>query len=189
MAAAPRRSVGTTPSLGQTGTVVFLASDLMLFAAFFAAYFFLRSVAATWPATDAELDIIRTGAFTVVLLASSATLQLGVGRFERAGDLASLRRWTAVTVLLGAVFLANQLVEYAQLDFGVESHAYGSAYFGLTGLHAVHVAAGLGLLGYLAARATPGRALGPETTTSLAYVWHLVDVVWIGVFVTVYLVR
>lgn len=183
------RHAGTGPSLGQTGTIVFLASDLMLFAGFFAAYFLLRSEASVWPAADVELDLPRAAIFTAVLLASSLTLQLGVTRFERSGDLTSLRRWSVVTAALGLAFLCNQLLEYAQLPFAADSHAYGSVYYGLTSLHAVHVAAGIGLLAYLAWRAAPGRALTEPVTSGVAYVWHLVDVVWVGVFATVFLIR
>jgi cytochrome c oxidase subunit III len=175
--------------LGQTGTVVFLASDLMLFSGFFAAYFFLRADATVWPPADVELDVTRAVVATAVLLASSVTLQVGIHRFERAGDLLALRRWTLVTALLGGLFLANQLLEYAQLPFGPSSHAYGSAYAGLTGLHAVHVAVGVALLVYLAVRATPVRSLTREVTAGLALVWHLVDLVWIGVFLTVFVIR
>lgn len=177
-------------SIASFGTTVFLASDLMVFAAFFAAWFLLRGNAAAWPPTDVHLETLRPALATLALVASSVTLVLGERRFH-AGDLAGLRRWLGLTIALGGAFLVNQFVEYAQLPWGIDSHVYGSAYWGLTGLHTAHVTAGVILLTLVAARSTrvkhPHRLAGWLAGTSAF--WHLVDAVWIAVFVTIWMVR
>jgi cytochrome c oxidase subunit 3 len=177
---------GTAPF----GVIVFLASDVMLFAAFFAAYFLLRSTNDPWPPPDVELEVVRAGLGTAVLVASSFTMIAS----ERAGEHGSvrmMRRWLLVTIALGVVFLANQLTEYATLGFGIDSHPYGSAYWGLTGLHALHVTAGVGAMGLLFVRTVRGRgptAIAPFTN-GVSLFWHLVDVVWIFVFATIWILQ
>ncbi len=171
--------------------MVFLASDLMLFAGVFAAYFLLRSSATTWPPTSVELDVRYTAVTTVLLIGSSGTLQIGLRSFERRGDVRALRRWTTVTLVLGTIFLANQIREFLTIDFFPSSHAYGSTYWFLTGFHAVHVAAGLVALVVILARTTAStfdRRDAPAAT-AIGYFWHFVDAVWAAVFVTLYLVR
>lgn len=172
------------------GMVVFLASDLMLFAPFFAAYFLLRGTTAEWPPPDVELDLARAAIATIVLVSSSFTLMaadraLALGRRRIAG------RYLLVTALLGAAFLANQLQEYAGLGFSADSHPYGSAFWLLTGLHGAHVAAGVAailLLFVRSVRAQRPVAVEPFAGAVSAY-WHVVDVVWIGVFGTIWVIR
>lgn len=172
------------------GMVVFLASDLMLFAPFFAAYFLLRGTTGDWPPADVELDVWRALAATVVLVASSFSLMaadraLALGRRRIAG------RYLLGTALLGLVFLVNQLDEYAGLEFSADSHPYGSTFWLLTGLHGAHVAAGVGALLMLFVRSVRARdlvAVEPFAGAVSAY-WHLVDVVWIGVFATIWVIR
>jgi cytochrome c oxidase subunit 3 len=171
------------------GVVVWLASELMFFSGLFAAWFTLRANAATgdWPPAGVELDVPRTAAATLVLLASSATMHLAVGAAKRV-DRRGAVRWLGVTALLGAVFLTNQAIEYGSLGFGIDDHAYGSIFFLLTGFHGLHVLGGLVLMGVIAATVGgESRApAGPTVEVCAAY-WHFVDVVWIGVFATVYL--
>jgi cytochrome c oxidase subunit 3 len=177
---------GTAPF----GVIVFLASDVMLFAAFFAAYFLLRSTNDPWPPADVELEVVRAALGTAVLVASSFTLIAS----ERAGEhgrVRLMRRWLLVTIALGVVFLANQLTEYATLGFGIDSHPYGSAYWGLTGLHALHVTAGVAAMGLLFVRTVRGRgpaAIAPFTN-GVSLFWHLVDIVWIFVFATIWVLQ
>ena len=179
------------PSLPQAGMMVFLASDLMLFAGFFAAYFLLRSTATTWPPPGVNLDIRYTAITTVLLIGSSGTLQMGLTAFERRQDVRALRRWTTVTIVLGAIFLANQIREFLTIDFFPSSHAYGSTYWFLTGFHAAHVTAGLVALGVILARTTASTFDGRDApaATAIGYFWHFVDAVWVAVFATLYLVR
>jgi len=178
------------PSTSQFGVVVFLASDVMLFAAFFAASFLLRSGNQPWPPEGVELDTARALAATVVLVASSFTM-VAAERAAAGEDRAGMRRWLLVTIALGAVFLANQIAEYATLDFAASDHVYGSVYWLLTGLHGAHVTAGLGALALLFVRAVRGRSLGAIApwTHGVALFWHLVDVVWVVVFLTIWVIR
>lgn len=172
------------------GMVVFLASDLMLFAPFFAAYFLLRGTTSEWPPAGVELDVVRAAAATVVLVVSSFTLvaadrALALGRRRVAG------RYLLVSALLGAVFLVNQVDEYAGLEFDADSHPYGSTFWLLTGLHGAHVAAGVAAILLLFVRSVRARelvAVEPFAGAVSAY-WHLVDIVWIGVFGTIWVIR
>ena len=138
---------------GPFGVIVFLASDVMLFAPFFAAYFLLRATNAPWPPDGVELDVPRAALATAVLLASSFTLYASDRAGEREGGRRAMRRWLLVTIGLGAVFLVNQIAEYATLDFGADDHPYGSVYWLLTGLHGAHVTVGLAAMGLLFVRA------------------------------------
>lgn len=175
---------------GQFGVVVFLASDIMLFAPFFAAYFLLRSTSDAWPPEGAELDMLRAAAATLVLVASSFTLIAG-DRAEARGDGRTMRRWLIATIALGLVFLINQFAEYATLPFRADSHPYGSIYWGMTGLHTAHVLAGVSALGLLYIRAARTRSLDEIApwARGVSLFWHLVDVIWIAVFVTIWVIR
>lgn len=177
-------------STGQFGVIVFLASDLMLFAAFFAAYFLLRSTNEPWPPSDVELDVVRAALATAVLVGSSFALVVADHAHQR-GDRRTMRRWLLVTIAMGGVFLANQIAEYATLTFAASDHPYGSIYWGLTGLHSFHVACGLSLLGLLFVRVTRTPELDEIApwTNGISLFWHLVDIVWIGVFTTIWIIR
>ena len=180
----PVRDVGTF------GVVVFLASDLMLFAPFFAASFLLRSTNDPWPPSDVHLDTWRAAAATTVLVISSFTL-LASDRASEHGNMARQRGWLLCTIALGAAFLANQVAEYATLDFAADSHPYGSVYWLLTGLHGCHVTAGLAAMALLVVRSVRSRS--PAGVASWArgvsLFWHLVDVIWIAVFLTIWVLR
>ena len=184
-------TLATARGTGPFGVIVFLASDVMLFSAFFAAYFLLRSVNDPWPPPDVELNVLRAALGTAALVASSFTLIASERAGERAAGGPLMRRWLLVTIILGAIFLVNQLTEYATLGFGIDSHPYGSAYWGLTGLHAAHVTAGLCALALLYVRAV--RSRGPATIASwsngVSLFWHLVDVIWLFVFGTIWILR
>jgi cytochrome c oxidase subunit 3 len=175
------------PSMLTVGTVVWLTSELMFFGALFAAAFTLRAEAGgRWPEGDADVDVLLAGALTVILVASSVTQHAATSAAEH-GDLAGTRRWLAVTVALGAVFVGGQLFEWSTLDFSISSHAFGSTFYTLTGFHLLHVTAGVVALAVVLARAVhqPVR-LRPGLDVVTAY-WHFVDVVWLAVFGTLYL--
>lgn len=172
------------------GMIVFLASDLMLFAAFFAAYFLLRSINQDWPSSAISLDVVRASLATAALIASSGTM-IAADRALGRGNLVSYRRWLVPTIGLGILFLGNQLLEYRSLDILPSTDAYGSIYWMLTGLHALHVTAGviaLALLFTRARRATSAHRLESWNGPISAF-WHLVDVVWIAVFITIWLIQ
>jgi cytochrome c oxidase subunit III len=178
------------PSMLAVGTVVWLASELMFFGGLFAAYFTLKAEARVWPPPDVELETALSAIFTVFLIASSGTMVLAVRSLER-GDRAGMIRWVLVTLGLGALFLANQIREFYSLDFQVSSNSYGSIYYLMTGFHALHVAAGLLLMFVALAIATgPGSlARRSPAVDSIGYYWHFVDIVWIGLFTTIFIIR
>ena len=184
-----RRAPG--PSTAQFGVIVFLASDVMLFAPFFAAYFLLRSTTETWPPEGVELAVGRTAVATAVLVASSFTMMAADRAGLRSGDRRAMRWWLLATITLGAMFLANQIAEYATLDFRADDHPYGSIYWLLTGLHGAHVTAGLGALVVLVVRSVRARshaALVP-LAEGVSLFWHLVDIIWLFVFATIWLLQ
>jgi cytochrome c oxidase subunit 3 len=189
--ASSARLAVTTRSTAHFGVIVFLASDVMLFASFFAAYFLLRANNPPWPPAEVELDVPRAALFTLVLVASSFTFAASDRAGERPGGGAAMRRWLLVTIGLGAAFLANQIAEYATLEFGADDHPYGSAFWLLTGLHGAHVATGIGAMTLLFARSV--RARDPEALASwaggISLFWHLVDVIWVLVFSTIWLLQ
>lgn len=173
------------------GTMVWLASELMFFSGLFAAWFTLRAAADEWPPEGVELAVGRGAFFTVLLVASSGTMQLAVWALERSHDRAKARRWIVVTVVIAMVFLANQASEWLSLEFSPSTHAYGSIFYLLTGFHGLHVLAGvLGMAGLLARMAGTAPDPGIEPGVQVVgYYWHFVDVVWVAVFATVFLAR
>ena len=184
MTAVARRQDPTPLSVG---VVVWLASELMFFAGLFAAWFTLRAANDPWPPAGVELEVGRTALATAVLVTSSATIHVAVAAAKRL-DRAAAVRWLGLTALLGATFLANTVAEWATDDFGIDSHAYGSIFYVLTGFHALHVLGGILLMGAVAG-AVAGRSRAPAAATvevAAAY-WHFVDVVWVAVFASVYL--
>lgn len=175
----------------QFGVVVFLASDIMLFAPFFAAYFLLRANNPPWPPPGVDLDVARAAIATAVLVASSFTLTAFDRAIHRPLGRRAARRWLLVTIALGAAFLGNQLAEYATLDFQADDHTYGSAYWLLTGLHGAHVTAGLCALAFLFVRTVRARSheAFATWTAGISLFWHLVDVIWLAVFSTIWLLQ
>jgi cytochrome c oxidase subunit 3 len=186
-AVSPGASRRSGPTALGVGVVVWLASELLFFAGLFAAWFTLRGQNDPWPPEGVELEVGRTAAATAVLVVSSGTMHLAVAAAKRA-DRAQAVRWLAATALLGAAFLANTVGEWATDDFGIDSHAYGSIFYLLTGVHALHVLGGIVLMGAVGG-AVAGRSRAPAAATvevAAAY-WHFVDVVWLAVFASVYL--
>lgn len=177
---------GPTPLA--VGVVVWLASELMFFAGLFAGWFSLKGANDVWPPEDVELAVPRTAAATVVLIVSSVTMHFAVTAAERQ-DRRGAIRWLTVTGLLGALFLLNLGLEYAELDFDMGSHAYGSIFFLMTGFHGLHLLGGiLFMIGAGAAIAGPtSRAPAGPTIEVCAYYWHFVDVVWVAMFATIYI--
>ncbi|HEY8544041.1 MAG TPA: cytochrome c oxidase subunit 3, partial [Acidimicrobiales bacterium] len=120
----PEATRGGTPSTLGVGVIVWLASELMFFAGLFAAYFALRAENDPWPPGDVELATARTAVATAVLVASSGAVHMAVvaaGREDRRDAV----RWLLITLLMGALFLTNQVTEYAEADFTHTDHAYG----------------------------------------------------------------
>jgi cytochrome c oxidase subunit 3 len=172
------------------GTVLFLASELLFFGALFAAYFTLRAETSRWPPAGVELDVALATAGTAILLASSFTFQRGISA-GHVGRLGSLRGWTLGTMALGLAFLGVQLYDWVHLDFGVSSNAYGTMFYAMTGFHGLHVLAGVLLMGVLLGRSAQGayRDGNVEGAEAVSYYWHFVDVVWIALYATLFLLR
>jgi Heme/copper-type cytochrome/quinol oxidase, subunit 3 len=172
------------------GTVLFLASELLFFGGLFAAYFGLRAETTPWPPAGVHLETGLAAIATLFLLISSFTFHAGVTAGRR-GRLGPMRRWIILTFALGVGFEGIQLADYLRIDFGISSNAYGTMYWAMTGLHGLHVLAGLALMLVLLGRLTQGayrdgRVDGPH---AISYYWHFVDVVWIGLFVTLFLLK
>ena len=176
--------------VAQFGMFVFLASDLMLFSAFFAAYYLIRSSNQPWPPPGTELETLRPLIATLVLISSSFTV-IAAERRAHNGDATGFRRWLLATIVLGLTFLVLQMIDYATVSFTISSDVYGSTFWGLTGLHTAHVTVGVCALGLLYLRSM--RAGSPEAsaswTSTITPFWHLVDIVWIAVFATIWIVR
>jgi cytochrome c oxidase subunit 3 len=174
------------------GILLFIVSEVMLFGAFFASYFFMRVVATDgpWPPEGFELPKAVAGVNTGILISSSFTMHWAL-EGVRKGNRNALLAGLGATWLLGATFLFIQMNEYIHLGFSARDTSFGSIFYGLTGLHGAHVFVGLLLLTFANIRAWRGH-FGPKAKDHLGVevpgiYWHFVDVMWIIVFTTVYI--
>ncbi|MGZ4309571.1 MAG: cytochrome c oxidase subunit 3 [Gaiellaceae bacterium] len=171
------------------GMFLFIASEIMLFGSFFTAYFFVRVAAGTpWPTPPHELPVFVAGINTVILVTSSFTMHWALQSIKR-GNRSGLQAGLTLTFLLGLTFLLTQLVEYSRVGFAPYTDAFGTIFFCLTGLHGAHVFVGLTLLLAATIRSyrghySPEEHLGVEIP---GIYWHFVDVMWIVVYTTVYI--
>jgi cytochrome c oxidase subunit 3 len=162
----------------------------MIFGAFFTAYFFIRVAQGDpWPAPGTTIPVEVAGFNTAILVSSSFTLhwaETSIKRNNRVG----LRAGILATLLLGATFLFIQINEYVHLGFAPHDSAQATIFSGLTGLHGAHVCIGLILLTIVTVRSFRGH-YSPERHTGLnvpGIYWHFVDIMWIVVFTTVYVI-
>jgi cytochrome c oxidase subunit 3 len=169
---------------------LFLLSDVATFAAGFVYYAFVR--VGPWPPSDlppllGSLVLVNTA----VLVVSSGTIHLAHGALD-SGRRERFVAWLAVTVGLGVVFVGGQALEYYEFvveeGFSLSSGAFGSAFYGLTGLHGLHVTLGVVLLASLLVRALRGHyAEGRDTAVrTVSLYWHFVDAVWLFLVVVLY---
>ena len=177
------------------GVIVWLASELMFFAGLFGIYFTVRSQTdGEWPPAPTELDVTYALIFTIILVASSFTCQFGVFAAER-GDVFALRRWYLLTLIMGTVFVLGQANEYHTLvthhGTTMASSAYGTVFFLTTGFHGLHVIGGLIAFVLLIGKTKISKFTPAQATSAIvvSYYWHFVDVVWIGLFATIYIIR
>ena len=174
------------------GMLLFIASEVMFFGGLFATYFNARATATgAWePPPGGHLDLPLAAVLTAILVASSFTMQFGVWAIRR-GDTGKLKLWTAITLGLGVLFLAGQLYDYTQLGFGLADGVFGTVFYTLTGFHGAHVFGGAVGLTIVLARAMRGQfsARNHVAVEAVSVYWHFVDVVWIGVFSVIYLLR
>ena len=171
------------------GMLLFICSEIMIFGAFFTAYFFIRVVGhAPWPAHGTELPKLVAGFNTFILISSSFTIHFAQESIKRDNRL-GLRVGMVATFLLGLTFLFIQINEYAHIGFSPQDHAQGSIFYGLTGLHGAHVTIGLILLAMVTVRSFRGHySAGAYRGMEVPGIyWHFVDVMWIIVYTTVYL--
>jgi cytochrome c oxidase subunit III len=196
----------TRPNMVSVGTIVWLASELMFFAGLFAMYFTIRSVSPElWHQRTDLLNVPYATVNTLVLVVSSVWCQLGVFKAEhgqpaRTGSFLQvtqwgMREWYVLAYVFGSLFIAGQVFEYANLiqhGVSISSDAYGSVFFLTTGFHGLHVTGGLIafllIIGrtFTTRRYTHAQATGAVVTS---YYWHFVDVVWIALFATIYLLK
>lgn len=179
------------PALMNVGVIVWLASELMFFSGLFAAFFSLRSATPVWPPRGDELDVHTVLIATILLVVSSGTMQMAVGRTVR-GDRTGFLGWLALTFALGALFDGMQISDYMSRPFPIEQNAWTGCFYVLTGIHALHVLGGLFGMLVMAARAAKSRHFGHRSAPSvefLSYYWHFVDVVWIALFAAIFLLK
>jgi cytochrome c oxidase subunit III len=170
------------------GMLLFIISEIMLFGAFFTAYFFIRVVGeADWPAQGEELPVAIAGVNTAILLSSSFTMHWAL-EGARNENRRALKVGILTTFLLGLTFLTIQVNEYVHLGFSPADNAQGTIFYGLTGLHGAHVFIGLTLLLFATIRAFRGHYSAKEHrgVEVPGIYWHFVDIMWIFVFSTIY---
>ncbi|MGA2210739.1 MAG: heme-copper oxidase subunit III [Acidimicrobiales bacterium] len=180
--------VAERPQLLAVGVIIWLGSEFMFFSGLFAAFFTIRSAAVHWPPPGTKLDTIQAGIFSVILLASSPTMQFGVWAQEK-GDYKKAKAWILTSLILGAAFLGNQAYEWKTLGFSPKNNAYQSLFFIMSGLHGLHVLLGLVAMIALLGRLAGGKNDPGETAVyqGVSYYWHFVDIMWIGLFSALFL--
>jgi len=170
------------------GVLLFITSEIMFFAGLFAAYFTVRAGHGNpWPPEGFHPEIEIALILLVILLTSSLTMEYSLRRI-RAGDRTGLVRGLTVTLVLGALFLIGQLYDYSILGFGISSGIYGTVFYTLTGFHGAHVFGGVVAIGVMLMRGAAGQfsARHHAAIEGVSWYWHFVDVVWIGLVTTLY---
>jgi len=192
------------PNVVAVGTIVWLGSEVMFFAGLFAIYFTLRSLAPDLWASETELlNVPFSAVNTIILVLSSVTCQMGVFAAEKLRPRRKswkitewgMVEWFFVTYVMGAIFVIGQIFEYATLvheGVTLDANSYASAFFLTTGFHGLHVIGGLLSFLLVIGRAYSVKNFGHKEATSaivVSYYWHFVDVVWIGLFAIIYILK
>jgi cytochrome c oxidase subunit III len=181
------RSSRVEPQL--LGMLLFIISEVMIFGAFFTAYFFIRvSAGDPWPAHGTTLPVEVAGVNTAILVSSSFTMHWAQTSIKK-GNRFGLKAGILTTFLLGATFLFVQINEYANIGFAPQDHAQQTIFYSLTGLHGSHVFIGLLLLLFVTIRSFRGH-YSPEEHRGVevpGIYWHFVDIMWLIVYSTVYI--
>ena len=175
------------------GVILFVASECVFFAALFGAYFTVRAQAPVWPPKGISegLHALPLPAIaTSMLILSSFTMQFAVFAI-RMGDRRTMMRLLKITLLLGGAFLGMQGYDYAKLGFSIHDTVFGTTFFTMTGFHGAHVAGGLVFIYLMLARGWSGQITKENhyALEAAAIYWHFVDIVWIGLFSTLYILK
>lgn len=177
------------------GTIVWLSSELMFFAALFAMYLTSKSVnPEVWAEQSPLLNLRFAAVNTTILVLSSVTCQLGVFAAER-GDVHKLRVWFTITLLMGTTFVLGQVYEYIGLireGVTLPGSPFGSVFYLTTGFHGLHVTFGLVAFLFILVRTYYVKRFNHQQATAaivVSYYWHFVDVVWVGLFTMIYLIH
>jgi cytochrome c oxidase subunit III len=171
------------------GMYLFIISEIMLFGAFFTAYFFIRVVKGdAWPSAGHDIPVLVAGINTAILVSSSFTMHWALEGIKN-NNKRAMKAGLLTTFLLGLTFLSVQINEYFHLGWAIQDDAQGTIFYGLTGLHGAHVTVGLILLSFATIRAfrghfTPEEHRGVEVP---GIYWHFVDIMWIVVYTTLYI--
>jgi len=176
---------------GMWAIIMFVGSETMFFAALFTTYFFLRGKIPAWEPVFGEkpswqgLPLINT----IELVTSSVTMQLAVSAIKK-GDRRGLIRWLIPTLILGVSFLTGQAYEYTRLGFLPRDGIFAGVFFTLTGFHGAHVTGGVVFIAICFYRALRGQFTANRhlAVEAASIYWHFVDVVWIGLFTTIYII-
>jgi cytochrome c oxidase subunit 3 len=183
---AHRSSRVEAPTLGM---LLFIMSEVMIFGAFFTAYFFIRVVTHNpWPANGTVVPAATTGVNTAILFSSSLTIHWALVSIRK-GNRFGLKAGMVATFLLGLTFLILQINEYIHLGFAPQDSAQATIFYSLTGLHGAHVVVGLCALLIVTTRAFRGH-YSPEHHQGMevpGIYWHFVDVMWLIVYTAVYI--
>lgn len=179
------------PDLRIFGLAMFLVAESMIFLGLFVAYLTFRAVAPEWPPVGTpKLELALPMANTVILIASSFVIHQADTAIKK-NDVAGLRRWFAITAVMGVIFLCGQVYEYMHLEFGLRTNLFASTFYVLTGFHGLHVTVGVLLILAVLWRSirnsdhySSNHHFGVEAAELY---WHFVDVVWIVLFILLYL--
>ena len=189
-----------TPSKGMDaallGVMLFIASEVMFFAALFGAYFNVKATTKPFPpeGTDFITPWGPALLITIVLVTSSFTMQWATMRIRK-GDRTGMNRGIAITMGLGLIFFVLVGYEYytlvTQHDFGINSGVYGTLFYTMTGFHGAHVLGGVIGMAVVLARGVSGQfsAKHHSAVEAIHYYWHFVDIVWVVLFTVIYVLR
>ncbi len=172
------------------GVVLFLASELMFFAALFAGYYELRANRAQWPPAMIHLNAWEAGYGTFLLFAASVVMILATKAMDKR-NMRAARWWTLCAIVAAIGFVLEAVHGYANDEFGISTNAYGSINYTLTGFHLLHVIAGIGILSaLLIGMRSPALQVNQRAgAEAMTYYWHFVFIVWLGIYLTIYFVR
>jgi len=185
-----RESPAVQPSKNYFGMVMFLISEAFLFGSLFWTYYYLRATTQVWPPAGVKPDLMLASINTILLLSSSAVIWWA-GRSIRRGNQKALAASLMITMALATIFLGITIFEWIQVPFRPWTHAYGSIFYTLTGFHALHVFCGILLMAALLTRTLKGRfsATNFKAVEIGSLYWHFVDLIWILVFVSIFIVK